>query len=116
MITRPEAVPATRQQQAAPEYEEMALTDPSQSDVQIVEEDAVQAADPEEEGPIEPIQTPALADVYAHAGVRAPGHGFTILKIAEMLSSAHIQSLPLEAKRASVLMALEASSVGLGDV
>ena len=115
MNTRPQAVETLHPQAAAAQYEEMSLqdpsqVDPSQSDVQV------ESAAPAEAGPLEPIQTPALAEVYAQAGVRPPAHGFSIVKVAEMLGSAHIQALPLETKRASVLMALEASSVSLNEV
>jgi hypothetical protein len=65
---------------------------------------------------LQPIQTPNLSDVYEQAGVRVPAHGFSILKIAEMLSNGHIRDLAPEAKGAAVLMALEASNVKLKDV
>ncbi len=79
------------------------------------------AMPPKTERPVQqaapqPIQTPNLFDVYEQAGVRVPAHGFSILKIAEMLSNGHIRDLAPEAKGAAVLMALEASNVKLKDV
>jgi len=62
------------------------------------------------------IQTPGLSEVYEQAGVSVPKHGFSILKIAEMLGSVHIRDLAPEAKRAAVMMALEVSNVQLNDV
>jgi hypothetical protein len=62
------------------------------------------------------IQTSSLSEVYEQAGVNLPKHGFSILKIAEMLSSVHIRDLAPEAKRAAVMMALEANNVQLNDI
>ena len=62
------------------------------------------------------IQTPSLSEVYAQAGVRVPAHGFSILKVAEMLGSVHIRELPPDAKRAAVLLALEASNIQVNQV
>lgn len=119
MNTRPqvfEAVSAVATEPQPTTYEEMALQ--YSSPVEVPAESAAGAQDmaPSAAAPGEAIQTPSLTEVYEKAGVRVPAHGFSIVKVAEMLSSSHIQSLPLEAKRASVLMALEASSVGLTDV
>jgi hypothetical protein len=62
------------------------------------------------------IQTQSLPEVYEQAGVSTPAHGFSILKIADMLNSAHVRDLALDAKRAAVMMALEASSIQLTEV
>ena len=62
------------------------------------------------------IQTPSLSEVYALAGVRVPPHGFSILKVAEMLSSVHIRELTPDAKRAAVLLTLEASNIQVTEV
>ena len=62
------------------------------------------------------IQTESLGEVYEHAGVNVPKHGFSILKIADMLSSMHIRDLAAEGKRAAVMMALEVSNVQLNDI
>src|SRR5262245_30514349 len=35
---------------------------------------------------------PSFDELYAAAEIRQPGHGYTILKIAEMLQSEHIRS------------------------
>jgi hypothetical protein len=62
------------------------------------------------------VEALSLTEIYEQAGVRSPAHGFTILKVADMLSSAHIRDLPPPGKRSSILMALEASGVQLSDV
>jgi len=71
---------------------------------------------PAVQGPLLTIQTPSLAEVYSQAGVRVPPHGFSILKIAEMLSSVHIRELTPDAKRAAVLLTLEASNIQVNEV
>jgi hypothetical protein len=58
----------------------------------------------------------SFGEIYSAADIRLPGHGYTILKVAEMLESAHIRDLPPEVKRKSVLVALEAAGVKVTDV
>ena len=55
-------------------------------------------------------------EIYEAAEIHAPSHGFTIMKVAEMLRSEHIRNLPRDVKRSSVLVALEAAGVPLQDV
>ncbi len=62
------------------------------------------------------IQTQSLPEVYNEGGVRVPAHGFSILKVAEMLNSVHVRDLAPDAKRAAILMALEASNIQLADI
>jgi hypothetical protein len=57
-----------------------------------------------------------FAEIYSAAEIRAPLHGYSITKVAEMLQSEHIRSLPREVKRSSVLVALEAAGAPLQDV
>jgi hypothetical protein len=64
-----------------------------------------------------PIDNPnSFDEIYRSAEIRPPTHGYTILKVAEMLQSEHIRSLPSEVKRSSILLALEAAGVKLGEV
>jgi len=74
------------------------------------------AVPPAPAGALPTIQTQNLPEVYEQAGVSTPAHGFSILKIADMLSSAHVRDLAPDAKRAAVMMALEASSIQLTEV
>lgn len=65
----------------------------------------------------QPVADPtSFEQIYQAAEVPVPGHGFTIFKIAEMLKSEHIRSLPVEIKRSSVLLALDAAGVKLQEV
>jgi hypothetical protein len=58
-----------------------------------------------------PTAVASLAEIYASAGIPTPAHGYTILKVAEMLESEHIAALPPEVKRKSILVALDAAGV-----
>jgi len=65
----------------------------------------------------QPVADPSSFDqIYAAAEIRAPAHGFTIFKIADMLKSDHIRTLPVEIKRSSVLLALDAAGVKLQEI
>jgi hypothetical protein len=68
------------------------------------------------QGPLPKVQTQNLPDVYEQGGIRVPSHGFSIMKVAEMLNSVHVRDLAPDAKRAAILMALEASNIQLADV
>lgn len=64
-----------------------------------------------------PLANPTSFDeIYGAAEIRPPAHGYTIFKIAEMLQSEHIRSLPAGVKKSSILVALEASGVKVQDV
>lgn len=58
----------------------------------------------------------SFEEIYGAAEIHSPAHGFTIMKVAEMLRSEHIRNLPREVKRSSVLVALEAAGAPLQDV
>ncbi|MCC6392991.1 MAG: hypothetical protein IT167_20500 [Bryobacterales bacterium] len=65
----------------------------------------------------QPVADPtSFEQIYQAAEVRTPPHGFTIFKIADMLKSEHIRELPVEIKRSSVLLALDAAGVKLREV
>jgi hypothetical protein len=57
-----------------------------------------------------------LSTVYASAQIAPPAHGYTVLKVADMLSSDHLRSLPSDVKRKSILVALDAAGVKIDDV
>jgi hypothetical protein len=63
-----------------------------------------------------PPNSASFQEIYDAAEIHAPPHGFTIMKIGEMLRSEHIRSLPREVKRSSVLVALEAAGAPLQEV
>src|SRR2546421_2931099 len=58
----------------------------------------------------------SFEQIYSAAEIVTPAHGFTIFKIADMLKSEHIRSLPVEIKRSSVLLALDAAGVKVQEV
>lgn len=66
---------------------------------------------------MKPVADPtSFAEIYEAAEIRPPAHGYTILKVAEMLRSEHIRNMPREVKRSSILLALEAAGARVEDV
>jgi hypothetical protein len=57
-----------------------------------------------------------LDEVYAAARIDAPPHGYSVLKVAEMLASEHISALAPDVKRKSVMVALDAAGVKVTDI
>jgi hypothetical protein len=57
-----------------------------------------------------------LKEVYDAAKIGAPAHGYTVLKVAEMLRSEHIGALPDDVKRKSVMVALDAAGVKVAEI
>lgn len=69
-------------------------------------------APPPDPAPSGPVSASAdLAIVYESAKIPAPAHGYTVLKVAEMLQSEHIRALPAEVRARSVRVALDAAGV-----
>ena len=54
--------------------------------------------------------------IYQAAAVKPPRLPYGILKVAEMVNSAHLEGLSPEAKRCSLLMALEAAGAEIEDL
>ncbi len=64
-----------------------------------------------------PVNDPnSFAEIYKAAEVPQPSHGYTVLKIIDMLQSELIRNLPAEVKRSSILLALEAAGVKIEEV
>jgi hypothetical protein len=64
-----------------------------------------------------PVTTPTdLAEIYTSAQIGTPAHGYTVLKVAEMLQSEHIRSLAPDVKQRSILVALDAAGVKITDI
>ena len=59
---------------------------------------------------------PSFEQIYQNAAVRPPRLSYSILKIADMVNSQHLEGMSSEAKRCSLLMALEAAGVELEDL
>ena len=58
----------------------------------------------------------SFEDVYLSAGIKTAGKAYTILKVAEMVNSRHLADMTPEAKRNSLMMALEAAGAEIGDL
>ena len=64
-----------------------------------------------------PVENPASFDeLYQSAQISVPPHGYTILKVAEMLQSEHIRALSADVKRKSLMVALDAAGVKVRDI
>lgn len=55
-------------------------------------------------------------ELYSIAGVQSQDKSYTILKVAEMLNNRHLADMTPDAKRNSLMMALEAAAVEIGDL
>jgi hypothetical protein len=55
-------------------------------------------------------------DIYESAQIETPAHGYTVLKVADMLTNEHIRDLPADVKRKSVLVALDAAGVKIAAI
>jgi hypothetical protein len=64
-----------------------------------------------------PVSNPTSFDeIYKAAEIPPAPQGYSIIKIAEMLQSEHIRSMPTDVRRSSVLVALDAAGVDIKDV
>jgi hypothetical protein len=55
-------------------------------------------------------------EVYSAAAVKTPSRGYTILKVADMLENRHLADMSADGKRNSLMMALEAAEVEIGEL
>src|SRR5215469_3740649 len=58
----------------------------------------------------------SFQEIYEAAEIIVPSHGFTILKIIDLIQSEHIRNLARDVKRSSLLLALEAAGVKAQEV
>ncbi len=64
-----------------------------------------------------PVADPtSFDDIYKAAEIPQPSHGYTVMKIAEMLQSEHIRGLPADVRKNAILVALEAAGVNVSEV
>jgi hypothetical protein len=64
-----------------------------------------------------PVNDPTSFDeIYKAAEIPEAPQGYSILKVAHMLESEHIRSLPSDVKKSSVLVALDAAGADIKDV
>jgi flagellar motility protein MotE (MotC chaperone) len=63
------------------------------------------------------VSDPAMFDeIYDSAQIVTPSHGYSVLKVAEMLQSEHLRDLPAEVKRKSIMVALDAARVKVDEI
>lgn len=55
-------------------------------------------------------------DIYGAADIKPPAHGYSILKVSDMLNSEHIRAMPAEVKKGSIMVALDAAGVKIQEV
>ena len=72
------------------------------------------AAEPKFSSPVSAAA--GFEEIYRAAEIQAPAHGYTIMKISEMLRSERIRTLPTEVKKNSILLALDAAGVKIEEV
>jgi hypothetical protein len=72
------------------------------------------AAEPKFTSPVS--NTASFPEIYKAAEITEPTQGYSILKVADMLQSEHIRSMPMDVKRSSILVALDAAGVDIKDV
>src|SRR5262252_168025 len=64
-----------------------------------------------------PVSDPtSFAEIYKAAEIPGPSHGYSILKVSQMLESEHIRNLPSDVRKSSILVALDAAGVDVKDV
>jgi hypothetical protein len=64
-----------------------------------------------------PVTDPTSFDqIYQAAEIPPAPQGYSIMKIADMMQSEHIRSMPADVRRSSVLVALDAAGVDIKDV
>lgn len=64
----------------------------------------------------EAAQFASIDEIYQAAKIKAPAHGMTILKVAELLRSKHLAGKSFEAKQAALMLVCETSGVKLEEI
>ncbi|MDZ4804764.1 MAG: hypothetical protein SGI90_07900 [Candidatus Eisenbacteria bacterium] len=72
------------------------------------------AAETTFDGPV--TDSVGFDEIYTAARIALPPHGYTILKVAEMLGSEHLRELPPDVKKKSILVALDAAGVSVDGI
>jgi hypothetical protein len=109
------SAPAPPQATSTPARPQAARPQPSAA--QAIADIAAQVKVEQQQLASKPIPKSAtFQEIYQAAEIPAPASGFTIFKIADLLQSEHIRALPVEIKRSSVLLAVEAAGVKIQDI
>ena len=61
-------------------------------------------------------KAPSFETIYQNAAVKPPRLTYSILKVSDMLNSQHLATMSSDAKRCSLLMALEAAGAEMEDL
>jgi len=97
------------EQEATAEGVEPAAAAPRSAAQTVAEIASGVSAEPKFAGPVaNPMSFP---EIYSAAEINAPEHGYTVLKIIDLLHSEHIRNLSRDVKKSSLLLALEAAGV-----
>jgi hypothetical protein len=72
------------------------------------------SAEPKFTAPIS--STGSFEEIYQAAEIPPAPQGYSIMKVADMLQSEHIRSMPTDVKRSTILVALDAAGVDIKDV
>ncbi len=91
-----------------------APTAPASAAQTVAEIAAAAAIDPKFSTPVS--NPSSFEEIYRAAEIQDASHGYTILKVADMLQNEHIRSLAPTVKRSSILLALDAAGVKLQEV
>ncbi len=111
-----DAPPPPPTQGSAPPLRRPAPRPAAASAAQTVAEIVAATATPEPKFTA-PVSNPTSFDeIYQAAEIPVAAHGYTILKVAEMLQSEHIRALAPSVKRSTILVALDAAGVKLQEV
>ena len=84
---------------------------PAQTVAQIA---ASVATEPKFTSPVSKAGT--FDEIYQAAEIPPAPQGYSIMKVADMLQSEHIRSMPTDVKRSTILVALDAAGVDVKDV
>ena len=96
-------------QEASAEGGEPAAPAPPSAAQTVAEIASGVSAEPKFTGPV--ANPMSFQDIYGAAEINAPEHGYTVLKIIDLLHSEHIRNLSRDVKKSSLLLALEAAGV-----
>jgi len=72
------------------------------------------SAEPKFTSPVSKAGT--FDEIYQAAEIPPAPQGYSIMKVADMLQSEHIRSMPTDVKRSTILVALDAAGVDIKDV
>ncbi len=98
-------------QEGAPDESAPTAKTPAQTVAEIA---SSVAAEPKFSSPVSAAA--GFDEIYHAAEIQPPAHGYTIIKVTEMLQSDRIRALPAEVKKNSVLLALDAAGVKIEEI